>query len=239
MAQQVKYLLFILVIAAFSGCQKYKNRVSEEHQLDGFHTLILDDSFEVELVESDGYKVTIEAAEKYIDQIKWEITDSTITFTNESKRKWMHPAHNKIKLRISCPSLKLIKAFESCSVKTIEPITTYEFGIIVGGKLNMADLEFNNSVVYCWNYFPCGGTLKFSGNTNTVKVWSTAILTVDSRNLNANDAYIVHNGKNDLFLYANQLFNYSIQGNGNLNVYGNPGQVQEVDKSGNGELILH
>ena len=239
MAQQVKYILLIIVLAGLSGCQKYKERVLKEQQLNGFHTLILDDSFEVELIESNGYHVEIEAAEKYIDAIKWEISDSTITFTNESKGKWRHPSHNKVRLRISCPSLKLIKAFESCRIKTLEPITTYEFGIIIGGKLNMADLEFNNTVVYCWNYFPCGGTLTFTGTTNTLKVWSTAIMTVDSRSLNADNAYIVHNGKNDLFLFVDQLLNYSILGNGNLQVYGNPSQIQQVEQSGEGELLLH
>ncbi len=237
MAQKIGFGLIVLLV--FAQCGKYNRRVSKQETLPYFHTLDLESSFEIELLESKGNSIEIDAAEAYMNDIQFEVVDSVLTIHNLAKGKWLHPKHNKIKLRISCEQLKLINAQESCHIQTIEPITTYEFGIIIGGKVNMADLEFNNSVVYCWNYFPCGGTLTFRGSAQTLKIWSTALMSVDAQNLAVQNAFIEHRGKNDLSMTVSSYLRWAIMGNGNIHCYGSPTQIEKVEDSGEGELVMH
>lgn len=239
MAQKITTTFVLVLVLLLGGCSKYKQRVSKDVDLNAFHTIQLEDSFVIELMESNGNSMQIEAAEAYLDDVSFTVQDSVLIIDNKAKNKWLHPKNNKIKLKISCEQLKKIVAYQSCDIKTIEPITTYEFGIIIGGKVNMADLEFANSIVYCWNYIPCGGTLTFRGSAETLKIWSNAIMTVDAKKLQVKNAYVEHKGKNDLWITVSDYLKYTLTANGNIHCYGNPLTIDEVEDSGEGQLMLY
>jgi hypothetical protein len=235
----MKVLRHIAIIFLLFSCSKYTERASKEITPSAFREIRLDDSFEVFLREGASYSVEIEAAEAYVDEVTVRVEDSVLIVKNEAHGVWLHPKSNKVRLTITCPNLRLLTAFETCTIKTLNPITTSEFGLIVGSKVNMAEIEVNNQTTYCWNYRPCGGTLTFTGNTTTFKTWCAAILTVDASELNAQNAFIENSGKNDVLIAPSDYLSYSILGKGNIQLFQHPAVIDTVAATGQGKLIFH
>jgi hypothetical protein len=160
---------FVTASMAITGCKKHTNKVQSYQFVSGFHTLVLNSSFDVSLVEADSFALMIQGSEKSTKNVQFEVNDSTLTLKNNTPNKWLHPKTNKVFVTIYCPKLRLVRANETCFVHTLTPITTQEFGLIVSSKLNGADIEVNNEVCYIWNQRPCGGNYVFRGKSNWCK----------------------------------------------------------------------
>ena len=70
-------------------------------------------------------------------------------------------------------------------------------------------------------------------------MWTTAIVTVDATNTIVDNALVENDSKGDCNVFVNTLLDYSILNEGNVNVYGSPSEINLVEHSGSGELILH
>lgn len=227
--------LFLLIIA----CSKVKTIETREIDLPAFSEVVVDESVELILTQDTVYSLSIEAAQKWINDIQFEVKDSVLYLSSSAKGRWLHPKHNKITLTIKCPSLAKLTCYESCNIQTTNPITSPEFGLIIGGKLNSAAIELNNSVSYIWNYHPCGGTIRFYGQSSFFKAWTTALLTVDAKDLICTNAFIENNAKNDVLISPTNELQYSILANGNIQLFSNPAVLMKVKHTGEGSIIQH
>jgi Putative auto-transporter adhesin, head GIN domain len=237
----MKYSVYIIAICSFliTGCAKLKNDITKSVPLEAFNEIEIGASFEIELRESTNYNIEISGSEYFAEKVTFAVVDSVLTLNTDAKGKWLHPKKNKIKLIIDCPALKKCTAYETCNLKTLNPITTHEFGYIAGGKLNTANIEVNNDVCYFWNNSPCGGTITFSGTCNEFKSWGNSLISVNAKNLATSYAYIENKSKNDVLLTVTGILQYAITGKGNIQVFGQPAVVDLITDTGDGQLILH
>lgn len=213
---------------------------STDSNVPAFNEIQLNDSFDVYLSEGSEYSIQIVADESIIDEVTYEVTDSLLTIENDRRYKWLTPTKNKIKIYITSPPLKTVYASETCFVRTLTPITSHEFGMVFLGKANNADLELNCDIFYYWNSYPCGGTLTLHGDCNWLKVWNVAIVDVQASDLNARQAEISNNSKGDCIINVSEYLKYTIPGEGNIEVFGQPTDIIEYQPSdGTGELIVH
>ena len=232
-----KCLLYFMLFSIWS-CGKDDESIRRSQFLQPFHSIVLNDSFEVYLIEGSEYKVEVEGAASFIDKMKYTITDSVLTISNERKLKWNDPKDNRLLLWITSPALKLLTANETCDIKTINPITTHEFGIVLGSKANVADIEVNNQVTFYWNVFPCGGKVTFRGRSKELKLWNTAIMSVDATALTAEYALVDNKSKEDCSVHVSGLLEYEINGEGDVVVFGQPSALIDRGSSNSGRLIL-
>ncbi len=231
------FILITFVIFLFS-CKKENTEKSVLHDnLPAFDEIELKSVFDVYLIQDTVYSVKVSGNEDMIKNVIIETDNNVIKIKNTTKLKWLRPGDNKIKLYISSDRPKKITAFETCNIQTVNPIISNEFGIILGSKLNQADLELNNNIFYFWNIHPCGGKLTLRGNTNNLKIWNFAIMSVDAVNLSAGYGLISNHSQGDCSVHINDVLDYSIYGEGNINLYGNPGQITLTGQTSSGRLI--
>ncbi|MEQ8908135.1 MAG: DUF2807 domain-containing protein [Vicingaceae bacterium] len=232
-----KLLTYLLIFGAFA-CGKDDESIRKKESLPPFHSIEINDSFEVYLVEGNEYSIEMEGAESFVDKMKFSVSDCTLVLSNEKIIKWNDPKDNTLKLWLTAKQLKFLKANETCDIKTVNPITTYEFGIVLGSKANQANIQVNNEVLYYWNDFPCGGKLTLSGKTTELKLWNTAIMTVDASALQAKRGFIENDSKGNCIASISDYLEYQIEGEGNVIVYGQPGTIKDKGSSNSGELML-
>jgi hypothetical protein len=229
-------LFFCLLIIA---CKKEK---SEQAiiitNLPKFDKIELNDFFDVFIIEDSSYQIEIRGSKELISHLDYQVINNELVIKNNKKLKWSDPQNNLITLYISSMGLKEINANETCNIKSINPITTHEFGIILKSKANVADLLFDNEIVYYWNNFPCGGKLTLSGKTNELKLWNTALMSVDASLLECQKALVENSSKGNCTVNVSQQLKYSIEGEGDIIVLGNPNQIILEQKSSSGKLIL-
>jgi len=235
---KLKYCLAFLFIA-FAGlfaCRESEDQIIEEFKLSAFHTLNLNDAFEVELLEQNEFSIEIQGAESFVKSVAFQLNDSTLSIRSKKKLKWTSPEGNKTKLIVKGNGLKLVNANESCVIKSLNPITTREFGIILKSKANTANIQVDNEVCYYWNNFPCGGKLILSGQTKELKLWNTAIMTVDASSLQTEYAIVENDSKGNCTVNVSNQLDYKIFGEGNIVLIGNA-NAEDRGSSNSGRLV--
>jgi hypothetical protein len=209
-----------------------------EKPLGEFDSLELNSVFDVYLIQGTENSIKIEGAKKILENIDYTITNNTLTIINNYKGNWIHPKNNKIKLTITVNQISKISANETCNIKTVNTLISDEIGLILTSKLNEATLDIQCNTFYYWNNFPCGGRIKLSGTTNELKLWNVALMAIDAYELIANNVLIDNASKGDCKVNASQSLTYSIKGEGNIYVKGNPATIVKVEESSTGKLIV-
>lgn len=232
--------IVLVLILGFYGCKKHDHIEEVKSEVLPFNEIFLNSSFDLYLSEGNEYSIQIVADESILDYITYEVSNSVLTIDNTRKFRWLTPTKNRIKIYVTSPPLRAVWANETCFVRTLTPITSSEFGMIFLNKANNADLDLDCDVFYYWNNYPCGGTLTLHGECNWLKIWNVAIADVQAEDLYALQAEISNNSKGDCVVNVAEFLKYTIPGEGNIEVYGSPVDVEEYEPSlGTGELIIH
>lgn len=228
--------IWIIALFLFFSCKKDDPQMHKMIELEAYHTLQLNDAFEVELLEQEDFGLEIWGRESFVEKTSFSIQDCTLSIQNTKKLKWTDPKGNKLKLLIKGKGLKAVYANESCIISSLNPITTREFGIILGSKANTADIWVDNQVIYYWNNFPCGGKLTIRGNTRDLKLWNHAIMTVDASALDAEYGFVENYSKGDCTVKLSEYLEYKIDGEGDILLIGDP-TLYNKGSASSGSLI--
>jgi hypothetical protein len=232
-----KLAVILFFVVSLLSCQK-EEQTEKLIQLSPFSKVVLNSTFEISLQEDSLYFIEVSGDEKLIDFVEYKVVGEELRLSNSKKYKWLQPTKNKIRIVIHSLPLAKVTSNEACNISTVNPITSEEFGLEVGGKLNNAQLELNCNVFFFWNNFPCGGKLELTGQTNQVKLWTDALYTVDARNLNAGYGNVINRSIGDINVQVNDRLDYSIHNKGDINLYGNPSEIFELEaRTSSGKLM--
>ncbi len=233
----MKIIYLFIIFSIFISCQKDIETKTIFKELQAFKDIELNSFFDVYLTQDTTYSIKVIADESIADKITFIVEDSILKIDNENTWKWMKPNRNKVKLYITSNQPHRIFANETCNIQTINPIISKEIGLIMASKLNNANLALQCSVFYFINNHPTGGKVTLSGQTNRLKVWSTALIEIDAKDLISEVALIVNNSKGDCSVKVTDILDCTITGTGNVISYGKPNIVKLVKNSGTGILI--
>lgn len=233
-----KYIVLIVLGLFLASCNKEeKKAVTDSRQLDAFHSIELNDVFEVGLVEDSVFFIEIIGAPNMIEGVEAYVQDSVLYLDRKNGNRWYRPQSNEVQVIIHAKPLRLVTANKTCHVGTVTPITSFEFGLIFKDKASQGDLELNCNSFYFWNQDPCGGLLKLRGNASFLKLWNHAIMTVDGSDLISDYALVENDSKGDCTVNVSSQLDYRIKASGNINVYGNPSTINVLEESGEGQVV--
>lgn len=232
-----KIILWIGLLLCLSNCKKDNNSVQIiKSDLSAFKEIELNDAFDVELFQDSVFSIEIEANEEFIKAVEYSIQDSVLKVDYASGKRWRNPEINKVKLIIHCDRPRKLQANESCFIRTGNEIVSDEFGLVLFGKLNQADLELGGRVFYYWNNHPCGGKVKLKGKVDQLKLWNFAIMQVDASACESRYGLVENYSKGDCKVHITEKLDYSLVGEGNIILKGNP-ELQLLQESSSGILI--
>jgi hypothetical protein len=101
----------------------------------------------------------------------------------------------------------------------------------------MADLELNCNRFYYWNMAPSGGLLTLRGNTRELIIWNFALMSVDANNVTTDYAFVENHSKGDCKVFVRDKLDYSIYGEGDIYLSGEPNQINLIERTSTGRLI--
>jgi hypothetical protein len=227
----------VLLLILMSSCQKKMEPGVINVALEEFDTLTLNSVFNVELIQGTTNSISIEGAEKIIEKVDFNIENNTLTLLNNFKGNWIYPKKNKITVKLTVNNLSRINANETCNIRTLNTLTGNEIGLVMTSKLNEATFAVDCNSFYFWNNFPCGGKINLSGSTNELKIWNVALMSVDAKNLVSNVVSIENSSKGDCRINCIQKLTYSIKGEGNIYLSGDPTELLKIEETSTGKLI--
>ena len=231
--------IVLLTICLLLACKKNNTSTVEHFISSDFDTLVLADVFNVELLQDSLNKIEIIGKPNFVNNIRANVDQHTLTLSNENRMRWLYPQTNKILVKVHFSHISRIVANETCYIESKSPIVSNELGLILKSKLNQADLNVQCKTFYFWNNFPCGGSLKLTGECQELKLWNYALMQVDARALLANVGRIENDSKGKIQLRCLDSLFYKISGEGNIDLYGNPNNIYDLGSTGSGKLLLH
>jgi hypothetical protein len=232
-----KFILLTVITSLVFSCQKKWETVIVEKKLNDFDTLVLNDVFEVHLIQGEKNTIRMEGAKKILDNMLVDVQSNKLSIQNDFSIGWMYPSKNKIKLFITFDTLSLIVANQTCEIISENTLRGNEFGLIMKSKLNHAKLNVDCNSFYYWNNFPCGGMIELSGQAKELNLWNVALMAIDAKNLNCEEVNIQNASKGNVAVNCSSSLNYSIIGEGNIYLFGNPPNVFAETLTGKGKLI--
>lgn len=237
--KNTSYIILLFLISAFVSCKKESMKPSfKEEKLEEFDTLIFNSVFDVEIAQGNENSIRLEGADKILKDISYSIENNTFSIVNNYKNSWLRPEKSRIKVLVITNGLNLIVANETCNIKTTTPLTGDEIGVILKSKMNEATVNINCNTFYFWNNFPTGGKITVNGTVNEIKIWNCALMTVDAYNCLANTGIVENSSKGDCKINCSQILTYKIEGEGNIYLKGNPMEIEKLEETSSGELII-
>lgn len=232
---------FFLISSIFilASCNKDKDNVEVTREVDAFTTVHLNSTFNVSLMEDSSYYIEIIGKAKIVNQIEIVNENGVLSIERGSSNDWLSPQSNKVEIIIHSLPLSEVYANETCNIKTINPITSNEFGLVMKEKASEATLDLDCTTFYFWNNQPTGGKVILRGQCYALKLWTTALITVDANDLTCEYCIVDNGSKGDCSVRVNTLFEYRLKDNGNINIYGSPTQTNVLEHTGLGLLVVH
>lgn len=230
-------LFFIVSLALFFSCSKEKRVELNYVNLGSFKKIEFNSPFDVYLKEDTTFSIKIIGDEDKVGDIEFKLINNVLTFRNKSNSKLLTPTKNKIEIYINSKPLRAVDANETCNIRTLSPITSDSFYLILRNKVNEATLELDCHLFQYWNSTPCGGKVTLYGKTDELSMLNYAIMSVDAKNLISTDASVENSSKGDFELTVINRFEYSIKGTGNIILYGSPKLIIPNKLTSSGRLI--
>ncbi len=233
-------MLIVTSVSQFflTSCSKeFDNETVVINDIPPFDTIWIKSVFHVYLIQDTLFSVKIQGRKEFIDGIICKVENNKLILDNDTRGMWLSPETNKIKIYISSDSIKKVTVDETSFVETLNPIITEHFGISLGNKLGMANLELNCDNFYFWNNHPSGGMLTLRGYTRTMGLWNFAIMSIDASGLIAEDAYVENYSKGDCKIRVTGTLWYGVYGTGNIYLYGETNQIFPLENTLTGKLI--
>jgi hypothetical protein len=240
-AKRKKYtfLIFTLILPLINGCFDTYKPVERRVNVEPFTTIHLESVFSVVLTQSNEYYVDIIADEDVMSEIHAEVRDGMLELKNNSKYKWTAPESAHIKVVISAPSFRNFHADQSYALSNEGELIIDEFNIVnyPEVKISEVDLNVNGRYFFYWNNWLAGGKLKLRGQIQTLYASNYALHIIDARDLASENATLHNFGRETCTVNVSNHFEYSLNGPGNIVLFGNPAQRVLLEKTSTGKLV--
>jgi hypothetical protein len=224
---------FLLLLS----CGKEPKTAVREIEAGSFHTLTIDNRFDVVLTQGTTESISVSGHPSLIEKVSCSLTDGELRVTSSFKSAWLRPKNNRVTIHITVVELKRLNINETGSLICTNELLGEEIGLITTGKLADVNLKLNCTTFYYWNNFPCSGKISLSGNCTQLKIWNHALMQVDAKDLLSNSSLIENFSKGDVTVSPISQLVYRIAGEGNIRINGTPNFVETLGNSGSGKLI--
>ncbi len=240
-----KIFYFILLSLFFFSCQKTFDCISKtgeivtyEYSVADFDTLIVNNDFDIHLIQDTVNKVFVSAYKKFADDFTYTVQNNSLIIGNDNKCKFTKPKKNDVRLDLHVKKISLARInYPSKLVSDNTLINDNEIGIIVGTKFFEADLNIDSRVFYFWNSHLGGGKMYLHGNSEFLKLNNVSLFAIDASDLYSDNDFIENASKGDIYLNAEKFLSCKITGSGNVYYKGNPAAINVEDSLSSGKLI--
>jgi len=224
----------------FTSCDKKLAPQIEEFPISGFHSIDIKHFMNVVLEQDTSFYIETSGSKKFTSELNFDVVDSILYISNDKSFTWLNPKKKLLTVTIHAPDFREISIHKSCHLTNIDTLRLNELILNFTGKQASAELSMHADVFAFWNNNPNGGQIDLSGTCDHLKAWAYALINIEAQQLETREATILHSTRGFININASEKLRYSIQNEGELNVYGSPANIEILEpNTGTGNLIIH
>jgi hypothetical protein len=242
----------VILPLLFAGCSQGDPgpMKARDFTMSGFRNVEINSMFEVDLVQSDTWGVTVTAQEKLFDQIK--VTQSGDTLSINLQWDWgtwvSKWGFQRPRARIAMPDLEVLR-LEGATKGTAKGFSTtaHDTDIYLSGASSLdVDYKANNSKVDVSGASRIGGTVKtaalllniagsssafLDGSATSIDIEASGASNAALDNLKAGTIHVELSGASKTTVWPTEKLSIDISGASSLTYAGNP-SVESIEISG-------
>jgi hypothetical protein len=238
---KTKISALIIITTLFLGCKKTIFGVGNESkktiELNEYSEIVLNSSFDIELIPDIKDYAEITAGEKIINDIKLKIKSNRLTINDYSSYNWIKGL-NIPKIKLHYTNIDSILITEACKIRNSDiiksdtrfkirsttPFTDIKLNIDVN-RLNIITAEKQE------------GYIILSGKATHCLIANYGTVTLDTRNLYSESMDIYHNNISSCYVRAKSWARVIICRKGDVYMHGYPPTIERI-QHGTGKLHL-
>ncbi len=233
-------IIFTLVSCkknSFPDCFKSTGEIKEEERNVGdFNTVLLNDNVNLHLSKGNENKLVVKAGKNLLEKIVTEIiSDTCLEISNLNRCNWVRSYKTPVDVYLTFKNLIDIEYHSVGNIDNNDTLNIDSLAVNVREGAGNITLTVNAKKIFS-NIHRGTATVKFSGNTWLLFVYSADFGLVDNGDLNARRVYLRSETGNDIYVRTQKSIAATINGIGNVYYYGNPQDVSK-DGTGTGKLI--
>jgi hypothetical protein len=234
----VKTYIVLFAFVGLAGCSDEYVEARRTVSLTPFTSVDIHSVFSVYLVQDSFYGVDIVADDDIINNIDVRVQGDILSLVDNRKVKWTTPESNKVKVYVHAPDHGTINAYATYSLYSVGAITS-NLEIIHQPNVRFSEIDLNldNGSFYYWNNYMCAGKLTLRGQCESFDINNYALHQVNASELRAQSGLISTYAKADCRVNVAGRLKYSLHGQGNIYVYGNPDELIMQEHTSSGKLI--
>lgn len=235
----------VLLLISLVGCKKSQlddcvtskgPEQSRTFNLSPFNKLIINDQFDVYLIQDSTYRIDITAGRNMFDGFGYAVKDSTLELSDNNTCNWVRDYGHKYKVTIHCKDLKHIILNDNATLSNKDSLFINSLGM---EQRSMADSKLNIccriGLVTVTLY--TAGNLTLTGYSQIFVGYMYDVSSLDARGLKSPYCFGFNSSPSDMYLNSSYQFGYNIYYSGNIFYTGNPFVVGKGEVSGSGKLI--
>lgn len=243
----VRTLIFLVSLALIYSCNSpdspdcFKSRGSDEivtRSLSTFDEIEVRDYLEIELVDSEVFKVEVSGGKNLLPKIKTRIESNRLIIENKNRCNFVRSFKHTPVITVYCPTIRKIilqdgagelRSLGELSGDSILLETNHASGDIT------LHLDYDKAVFL----MPTGTSdLQLSGTVEQLEIFSDAFGMVNTEAVEAEAVLVNNSSIRDFFIRTNRYFYAEINDRGNVYVSGNI-EDSDVSINGSGKVIIN
>lgn len=213
--------LILSVSFLFIQAHPHHDKDKRVYEVEDFHSLELNGSYEVILTQSNERKVMIEASEVVHDAIRVDVRNGVLIFKMDTKNAIL----KKTKIYISNPDFEEIHIKGAGNLWSTTGIKGEDLDILASGT---ADVDLDVNVENLDATIHGAGNIKLRGNAYTSSMNIDGAGGIRAFSLNVDDLELELNGAGSAQVHANDELDVEIRGVGKVVYEGDPNLHKDI-----------
>ncbi len=235
--------LFVLLFLScerefsFEGCFKSSGPKTSETRLVGsYDSVLINDVFDVCLVNDTSSDVIIKAGQNIIPYINTTIKNNTLILENTMHCRWMNDYDHPV-IYVPAKGIRQINLNKASRLFSNDTIDGYRLRIWALADYCEIDLVLNYDELRLKSSHATIADIRLQGYVRYSVLWAFHGCRIDASELTTKSTLVKNHSIGDFKVFASRRIEANLYSSGNIYYTGNPGQVELVKSESTGKLI--
>lgn len=210
--------------------------VKESRELSSFDQLMIEDNFQIEIIQDSIYKVEIEAPKNIIPKLETSVESGVLYISNKNTCNFVRSFKPKLQLKIHAPWIREIQNRGTGDIRSPQTLFFPYLKIENRHAAGVVDLDIIGDSVFSYTQTGVADVI-LKGAVIKAELFNQGLGSIEAAALQTQELYINNSSINDITGYCSGYLFAINYFSGNITVFGQPVQ-KDIFQNGNGNINI-
>jgi len=231
--------VIIVLCSVMAGCEAHffnsGTQITQSKEVAPFRFLLIEDIFDLELIQADTFGVAITTGKELLNNIKLRSSGDSLFIKNNNSARWSR-RYEHPKIRVHFPDIEKITLHEPCRMQTIDTLKLDRFTLWAIAEVSETQLCIKANYLRVVNASTSAGKYEVTGKVRTYSTWMRSSGILEARHLEAEQVTLRSQSIGDCYIWATKKLDVTIENSGYVYYMGAP-EITLTNEQNENQLI--